>query len=859
MNDLNESLPVCNEDVSGVEDLRLELDQSELKQRELLDKVQQLGEESAELRGVVVELQRQLDMSLAAQEEQQGLHGELKALQGREEALSREVEALRTGEKARGADQCLLQEKLAAAEGKNIELMAKLDVILNEKGQQAASYFDSAQKIHELLDRLKEAEKGKIEAFAEGEEKRRQSERLEDEMRVIEAAAKDGEAKLGALVTSASEEKAKFEAKFDEQCSALDKLQGALTVREKEVNNLQRQLQDLQASLEDKDKEVEKAKRMAQDDQGEMQKNVSSLKASLEAEVTALKEQLQGKEAELTSSCETLQQLEAKNQNLSTERDKMTTYHAHLESNIKEQDTKIDEYKTQCTNLMELNEKLLTRVKRNEELKKEMAEHRAVLENELASLRASEKQLRGQLEDTKMTVDEKDKRLREENCKLDESLQRANMAMKVSDAASKRLEQENQNLREEQDTVKAALSRMQTDLKSVHGQIGELEKNLGVSRKNEASLQEQLQAMEAQLESKQKSLVEVQSRIAAVEASEKELEMAKANAEATCARQTEVIEMITSEKQSMEKSQLERSAVHVKENQQATVKLTVVEGQLEVNMKEVSRLQAEVLDLRVNAQRSEEDKLKAQAQLEVTEGQRDELRTLTEQLKLKTESLNQGHVKELLECKKKEEALAEQRDREVAAHAELCISATAIREEVSTLKATNNKLSLENSEIRDGLHRANTEMAELGMTICKLSAEKEEARQHWAGDTSRIDELKKEVGRQEYSMKELQLENGKLKEELKQKEKLPRTITELQEQLEKTRNQVKSLKDSSHEEMGAVKFQMSSETMKYQNKMKVSPSDTCLAKLLQFFFVLYFSLVTLFFFPGALMHLSECH
>ncbi|XP_038571987.1 FYVE and coiled-coil domain-containing protein 1 isoform X1 [Micropterus salmoides] len=820
LNDLNESLPACTEDISTVEDLRLELDQSELKQREFLDKVQQLGEEAAELRGVVVELQRQLDVSLSAQEKQQGLQGELKALQGREEALSREVEVLRTGEKAREAEQQLLQEKLAAAEGKNIELLAKLDGVLNEKGQQAASYFDSAQKIHELLDRLKEAEKGKMEAVAEVEEKKRQAERLEEELRAKEAAKRDGETKLGALVASVSEEKAKLEAKVDEQCIALDKLQGALTVREKEASNLQRQLQDLQRSLEEKEKDMEEVKKRANQDKDEMQKKAGGLKESLETEVTTLKEKLKRKEAELTSSCETLQKLEAKNQSLTKERDKLTTNLVELEGNVKEQAAKIEDYKTQCGNLMELNEKLLNRVKRNEELKKEMAENRTALEAELAALRASEKQLRGQLDDTKMTVDEKEKRLREENRNLDESLQRATMDAKLSEATSKRLEQENQSLREEQDTVKAALSRMQADLKSVHGQIGELEKNLGASRRNEASLEEQLQAKEAQLESKENNLVELQSRLKILEAREKELEIAKADAEATCAKQTEVIERVASEKRMMETSQLERSAVQAKESQEVKVKLTTVEGQLEVSMKDVSRLQAEILDLRVQVKRSDEEKLKSQAQLEVTEAQRDELRTLTEQLKAQTEALNQRHVTELLECKKKEGALIEQRDQEVAAHAELAISAAAIRERLSTLKAENDRLALENSEAREGLHRANTEMAELGMTICKLSAEKEEAREHWAGDAARIEELEKQVERIEESMTELRLENTKLREELTQREKLPETIIELQEQLKKAKNQMQCVKDSGREEAEAIKFQMSSESMNHQVQMK---------------------------------------
>ncbi|XP_034386132.1 FYVE and coiled-coil domain-containing protein 1 isoform X1 [Cyclopterus lumpus] len=810
LSDLNESLPACNEDVGTIEDLRLELDQSELKQRELLHKVHQLGEEGAELRDVVVQLQRQLDVSLAAQEEQQGLQGDLKARQEREEALSREVEALRTGGKAMEAEQQLLQEKLSAAEGKNIEFLAKLDGVLNDKGQQAASYFDSAQKIHELLDRLKQAERGTMEAVAEVEEKKRLAERLEDELRVKEAAAKHEEAKLGALVTSTSEEKATLEAKVEEQCRAIDTLQGALTVREKEASNLQRQLQDLQETLEEKEKEVQEVKIRAHKDKDEMQKNAGGLKESLEAEVTALKEHLKRNEAEISSSCKTLQQLEAKNQSLITERGKLTTHLVELEGDVKEQVTKIEDYKKQCANLIEVNKKLITTAKRNEELKKELAENRTVLEAELAALRASEKQLRGQLDDTKMTVDEKERCLREENRKLDESLQRAIMAVKLSEATSKRQEHDNQSLREEQETVKAALSRMQADLKSVNGQIRDLEKNLGVSRKNEASLQEQLQA-------KEKNLAELLSSLKYLEAREKELEIAKADAEATCAKQTEVIERVTSDKRAVEKSQLERSAVRAKESQEVTGKL---EGQLEVCMKEVSRLQAEILDLRVRVQRSEEERLKSQAQLDVTEAQRDELRTLTEHFKAQTEALNRRHVTELTECKKKEEALIELRDREVAAYAELSISAAAIREELSTLKAQNVKLASELRETRDGLHRANTEMAELGMTICKISAEKEEVREHWAGDAARIEELEKEVARREESMAGLQLENTKLREELTQKVKLPETIIELRGQLDKAKSQMKSAKDSNREEVEATKFQMSSESMNHRVQMK---------------------------------------
>ena len=47
-------------------------------------------------------------------------------------------------------------------------------------------------------------------------------------------------------------------------------------------------------------------------------------------------------------------------------------------------------------------------------------------------------------------------------------------------------------------------------------------------------------------------------------------------------------------------------------------------------------------------------------------------------------------------------------------------------------------------------------------------------------------------------------------------------MLELQEKLEKAEGQVKMLEDSGREEMEAVKFQMSSESMNSQNQIKVS-------------------------------------
>ncbi|XP_024134159.1 FYVE and coiled-coil domain-containing protein 1 isoform X1 [Oryzias melastigma] len=751
LNDLNESLPACMEDVGTVDSLRLELDQSELKQRELMEKVLQLGEEAAELRGVTEELQRQLDVSLSAQEEYQE---KLKAAKETNDALAREVQELKTQGKASEARSAFLQEKLTAAEGKNVELMAKVDGILNEKGLQAAVHFDSAQKIHELLDRLKDAEEGKMEAVSELEEKKLQTKKMEEDFRVREE-----EVKLQTFTKA----RAEFEEKMKEQC---DQFQRELTMKEEEAGNLQRELQG--------------EKRKAREDVEVLQKNMRDLKESLEAEVAALQEKLQRKEAELHSSSETLQQLEARQLELTSEKEKLITTVAECKEKIQEETSKNEKYKLERDSLLESEEKL----------RKEMTASLRALEAELAALRASEKQLRGQLEDTKMTEDEKERRLREDNRALDESLQRAEMA-------AKHLEEENETLRREKDAMQAALTRTQEDLRKNRE---ELEERL---QKNEATFQEQLQAKQAQVENQEKDFVELQLR-------EKELQVAKANAEATCAKQTEMIERITSENRELEKSRLERDSAHARDNQTVAAQLNVAEKQLEVRMGEVSRLQAEILELKVQVQRSEEEKLKFQAQLEVTEAQRDELRSLTEQLKSQTEAANQQHVAELVEAKRTEKELMEQRDREAA----------ALREQLSSLKAENSRLAVENGEARESLDRANTEMAELGMTVCKLNAEKEEATELWAGSAAATEEMEKEVEELRRCREELQQENNALRGELEKKEKLPGAIEELQEQLEKAKNQVQNIRESCQEEVEAVRFQMSSENMSYQVQMK---------------------------------------
>lgn len=810
--------PLSDSTSSAVDELRLELDQSELKQRELVSRLQQLGGEATELRDVVSELQRQLDVSLAAQANHQELQIKLEALSERERILAQELDVLRARESVREAAHLELQGKLAAAERKNEELMAKLDGVLEEKGQRAASHFDSAQKIHELLDGLKEAEKGRMEATSDAEERRMQAERLAEELRTKEQALKDGEIKIVDLI----EKGERLKKQAEDQRHAMDKLQGALAVREKEASNLQKQLQDLQCSLETMEKQTAEEKKKTMEEREELQKKLSSLKEGLEGKLQSLTAQLRTKETELLSNAKRIKHLEGETERLKGERQSLSGNVIELESSIKDQDKKIEEYKEQCTNLMEVNNKLVQTVKRNDESRKELAESKSALESELAGLRASEKQLKGQLKDAKVTVDERERRIREENRDLDEKLQKANMQVEESQGLVHKLEQENKDLREEHGSVTAALKAMQEELRNINGQITDLEKSLGASKRNESNLTLQLKDRDSQLEDRERLCEQLQTRVEELEVRERELEAEKAAAERAFMRQKEIMDSLEVHRKAVEKAQREMSASQANETKEMASKVSLLEEQLGLNVKEVSRLQEEVVSLKARLHSVTEEKGKIQARLEVKETSCEDLQTLTEQLKRQVEEQNRTHVSELLQSKEHVEGMSSKLDTERSMRTKTEAILAAAQKEISELKTQKERLVLEIAETKEGLHRANTEMAELGMTICRLTAEREEARERWTAEASRIQELEdqgeRETERLNASMAALRQENCSLQEELQQMEKLPETVLELKELLDKAESE----REAAREETTAVRFQMSTENMAHQNQIKVN-------------------------------------
>lgn len=591
---------------SAVDDLRVELDQSELRKQQLQEQVHLLSDEAAELKQEVADL----------------------------------------------------QGKLFAAENANHKPCKEVPGKVTKFSCKEDAEARALENGHNTVDWVKQAERLSQELKAQGEK------------------LKESEEVLAKLRTSSEKERAVSLQQVNELQVTVSRLNEALSMKGLEVKNLHTQLQDIESSLQERIQQLEEVKKKAKREHEELQQKSTSIKEALEGQIVSLQEQLKEKEINLSVSTQKIQQLE----------------NQRLESQSK----KLEEYKTQCVSLMEINAKLVSTVKRSEESNKELAETKAVLERELTSLKASEKQ--------KKTKDR-------------------------------------------------------------HGELD-----------NGPSCMENMKVSDQELKDVQKE------------------ELPKQNDH--------------------------RKDLHLSqhpETEEAACRLALAEAQLALNMKEVSRLQEEVVDLQARLQMTSEERMKVQALHEVTEASKADLCAQTEQLKSQVEDLNRRHVEELLHCREKEEALEKKLNAEAQVRANLQTKLESIRHELDVMKKQNNALALEYEEAREALHRANTETAELGIQVCSLTGKNEEL-------STKLQELlvaQNDSQNLNDFVETLKRDNSHLKEELKEADGLMKAKKELQQRLEGAKEEARSLRKNNQKELHALQLQLTETTSNHQNQLKV--------------------------------------
>ncbi|XP_008116498.2 FYVE and coiled-coil domain-containing protein 1 isoform X1 [Anolis carolinensis] len=859
-----------NEPLEGLDELHTELDQAELRQKELQDRIHHLEKENQTLQAAVSfeqqqaqaerensgrireenvrltkmleELEKQREISYCTQGTVQDLQKclqvlELNAAEKQSEYSARleELEASKRDsdskllllnqelESSRSSmtmkDVCIseLKASLKSAEQKNEELIAK--TLLNEKGQQAKQY-ESALKFEELQKKVRTVEQEKVDACKLNDKHLSQLKVTEEELHLKDDARKELELKLENLTISCKEESEKLSLKLETMATERAVLEKQLAAKGKEAADLQIQLKDSLECVKSLGGKLEEER----EEKVELERSFSLKKTRMEQEVKNTMDQLVLLEIKLSELSQRVNSLEEQKSELVSERDylrkileKMEQQAIEQSSSLRNASERYEKLKSQNAKLQQTNQKL-------EDKWRALEASKSCLEAEVAKLRASEKQLLNQIDDAVVSVDEKEKKLREENKLLDENLQNATRQSQVLEEKVKTLQKDYQELKQNEDTMKESLSVLEAKLQSTKEHCLQMENNLSSLRKNEESLKTLLKEKDEALQCLESQCKKFQGEIERCRKKVKILEAEKADIENMCLHQTKVIESISSEKTSLEKAQLEHTACQGRKEKDLASRLALSEEQLHINQAEVGRLQEKMMDLQAKFQQTVAEKEKLQGKLDIHETVLNEHKSLALQLKEQNEALNRNHVQELLQCQEQEEGLKKERDQKVHQKAEMEKSVLCLTDELSRVKQCLEMVNMENMEIKDLLHRTNTEMAELGIQICTLTSEKADAEEKLSQLMEELSATKERAAKDQEelhnALSRLSQEKEGLQEKLEDSEIYAATVPDLRTQLETAERQAQSLQEFSKEELSAVKFQLSTEIINYQTKFK---------------------------------------
>lgn len=787
---LDLSNPLNHEALEGFDELRLELDQLEVREKQLKEQMQQQERENQELRaaislhgeqlqaerergraaaednlrlaGVVAALQEQWEVTqatqntvkelqaclqaleLGASEKEEDYLSALRRLESLLQPLARELEATRDslGRK----DQCSadVPDQLSAAK-------QKADMALDAKGRQKRIPSDSPLETQELGEKLLERESTQLEQLAKElqlkEEARASLERLVEEMAP---------------------------------------LREELSRKGQEAAQLQHQLHESLAHLSSLEEELAEGRREEQRRQEE--------KGLLEQEARSLTRQLQLLEAQLAQVNQHVSDLEEQKKQLIQDKDHLSQRVGTLER---------------------------LAAQSGPDLPVAAAEHEALsptLQQACEKLEEEQRGLwEGQVDDPKMQEAGQEKKLQQANRELEKELQNVVERNQLLEDKLQALQADYQALQQREAAIQGSLASLQSEQASIRHMGDQMEASLMAVKKAKETMRAHVAEKEAALQSKEAECQQLREQV------EQCRQVAEARAgevralEDRCRQQTQLIETLTADK-----SQQGFSPPQDHASQELAAQLALSQAQLESHQEEARRLQAGVLDLQAKLQAALGDREKVQSQLSVAEAALREHKALVQQLKEQNKALTRAHVQELLQCSEPEGVLQEERAGEAQRREELQV----VWKELSQTAGSSEEAQLEPAELQEQPHRANTDMAELGIQVCALTAEKEPLEGALARAMQELQDAKEAASKEreglEHQVAGLRREKESLQGKLKAAEEAAGSLPGLQAQLAQAEQQAQSIRETARQELDTLKFQLSTEIMDYQSRLKVT-------------------------------------
>lgn len=785
--DLNS--PLNNEALEGFDEMRLELDQLEVREKQLQEHVQQLDRENQALRAMISrqgeQLQAEKERGYPTVEDNTGLVDLVSELQKQGEITQATVKKLQT---------CLQSLELNVDKKENshstlqLETMAQeLEAVrdaLGRKNQLLASLSDclarAEKKANSALDTTFHQEPVPADMALKFQELKGKLEALEGENAKAQELNKQQSIKLEQLV---KELQLKEEARADLEHLVKDvaPLQEELSGKKQESAELQRQLQESLAHLSSVKEELAEAR--------QQEKQHREEKQLLEQEAKSLTWQLQLLETQLAQVSQLVSDLEEQKKKLIQDRD-------HLSQKV--------------STLEQLGEG--HGVSKNREALASMSS----VSPQTGEVPEEGQQHLQKEEVNDTTVPEEDqKELRKVNQELQKELQNMAVRNQLLEGKLLALQTDYTALQQREAAIQGSLASLEAEQASIRHLGDQMEASLLAVRKARETMKAQVAEKEAALQSKEGECRRLQEEAdqcrLRTEAQDQELRAL----ENQCQQQIQLIEALSAEKghQGLSLPQVN------------TTQLALSQAQLEIHQGEAQRLQNEVVDLQAKLQVALGDRDKLQSQLSVAETVLREHKTLVQQLKEQNEALNRAHVQELLLCSEREGVLQEESLYKAQKQEQ---ELQALQAELSRVRCSSEGAHLEHAELQDQLHRANTDTAELGIQVCALTAEKDRMEGALARLTQELQDSREAALRErkdlELQVVGLQQEKEELQEKLKAAEEAASSCAGLQAQLAQAEQLTQSLQEAAHQERDALKFQLSAEIMGHQNRLKVSPA-----------------------------------
>ncbi|KAG8521602.1 FYVE and coiled-coil domain-containing protein 1 [Galemys pyrenaicus] len=790
--DLNSSLN--NEALEGFDEMRLELDQLEVREKHLQEQMQKLDRENQELRATVslqgeqlqlekervraasednafltsmiTELQKQCELSQVTQNTVKEFQ---KCLQALELGAAEKEQEYQSALRLESLLQSLAQEleasrdslgwktqQLAKAPGQLGSAEHKSDAALDTKGQQDLVPSNSGLEARELGHKLQALEGLSTKA-----------EELELQLK------EEAQASLECLVKE------------------MAPLQEELAEKGQEAAQLQQQLQESLARSSSLEKELAEMRQQEQQQREE--------KELLEQEARALTRQLQLLETQLAQVSQHVSDLEEQKKQLIQDKDHLSQKVGTLERLAGQPSPDLPTAGEKSEALDSLDSTLQHACQKPEE------EQRGVQE--------------GPMGDAKMQGSEQEEKLQQANRELEKELQNVLACNQLLEDKLQALQAEYRALQQREAAIRGSLSSLESEQACIRHMGDQMEASLLAVKKAKMTMKAQVAEKEAALQSKETECQQLREQVEQcrqlAEAQEGELRVL----ESQCHQQSQLIETLTAEK-----GQQGLDAPRDSASPELAAQLALTQAQVEVHQAEAQRLQAKVLDLQSRLQAALGDQEKVQSQLSVTEEALRDHKVLVQQLKEQSEALNRAHVQELLQCSEREGALQEERAQQREDELQ------ALREELSQAKCSSQEAQVEHAELQEQLHRANTDTAELGIQVCALTAEKEQLEGTLACTIQELQTTKEAASREhevlEGQVAGLQQEKESLREKLQAAEEAASSLPGLQAQLAQAEQRAQSLQESAHQDLDTLKFQLSTEIMDYQSRLKTS-SEEC--------------------------------